>query len=101
MNLEEQIRDQLRTVIDPELSINIVDLGLIYEIKIDQSKNEIEVLMTLTTPGCPMAEFLPKMAEEKIQAEFPDKEIKVTTVWTPAWTPELITENGRSLLGMN
>jgi metal-sulfur cluster biosynthetic enzyme len=94
---KEEILDALRQVNDPELGINVVDLGLIYEVEIDDGKVQID--MTLTTPGCPMHSFIARQAWHAIDS-LPDvTETKVRVVWEPRWTPERLSEAARRQLG--
>jgi metal-sulfur cluster biosynthetic enzyme len=95
MNTDE-IRSALRGVIDPELGINIVDLGLVYEIAIDG--NAIGIAMTMTSPSCPLGEYLMESVERTLSLNFPHTQIGVELVWDPPWAPELITPEGRQKL---
>lgn len=97
LEFTQKVYQKLNEVIDPELGIGIVDLGLIYNVKV--SKEAILVDMTLTTPNCPMAGILPDMVRQKLRTEFPKESMEVNLVWSPAWTQELISENGRMFLG--
>ena len=100
MNLnEEQIREALKRVIDPELGINIVDLGLIYEIKIDGGKVEVE--MTLTSPGCPLAPIIDQLIRSELDPLEGVEEVVINLVWDPPWTVEMISEEARAELGMD
>lgn len=89
----EEIRSALRGVIDPELGINIVDLGLIYDIAV--AGNDIGVVMTMTTPSCPMGEYLTDSVERALSLSFPHTRVGIDMVWEPAWTPDRISEQGR------
>jgi len=94
---ESSIRSSLENVIDPELGVNIVDLGLIYNIKIE-GKN-ISVDMTLTTPGCPLAGMLAGNAEQALRECFPDTDVEVSLVWDPPWTPDMLSSDAKEQLG--
>lgn len=96
--MEDKIYELLKTVIDPEVNVNIIDLGLIYEINIDGSK--VEVVMTLSTPGCPLGDTIMENVSQVILANIPDVTVDVQLVWEPAWTPELISPEGKVALGM-
>ncbi len=87
----------LKQVIDPELGINIIDLGLVYAI--ESTPESIAIEMTLTTKGCPMGEAIMSDVNQKLESHFPDKKIAVTLVWEPPWSPEQISEEGMRLLG--
>lgn len=96
----EKIHEELKKVIDPELHINIVDLGLIYELDIDQELGLVTITMTLTTPGCPLSfvfhEWVPAAAKKA-----PDvKEVKINLVWEPPWDPERLSDDAKEELGM-
>ncbi len=96
---KKKVSECLETVIDPELAINIVDLGLIYNVGIKGSK--VDVDMTLTTPGCPMASLLATNAEQAIRSEFEDADVEVSLVWDPPWTPEMLSTEAKEQLGYN
>ena len=86
----------LKKVIDPELFVNIIDLGLVYEILFDEKS--VEVLMTLSTPHCPLGDAIKNGVYNVLLEVFPDREIQVTLVWEPAWNPDMMTEEGRKEL---
>jgi metal-sulfur cluster biosynthetic enzyme len=97
MPTKDQIMERLRTVVDPEIGINIVDLGLVYGVEIDNGR--VHVKMTMTTVGCPLHEVLLNWAERAL-ADLPDVEsVKIELVWDPPWNPEMMTENARKQLG--
>ena len=94
-----EVQEALRDVYDPEIPVNVLDLGLIYDIKIDQG--QVYVQMTLTAPGCGMGPYIAQQAEWRI-AEIEDVEdVQVDVVFDPPWTPDLITEEGKQLLGID
>ncbi len=95
----EQARDALKNVYDPEIGINIVDLGLVYDVDVSE-KNDILVTMTLTSLGCPLG---PVIVQEVSNAmgELPNLgEVDVKLVWSPAWSPEMMSEEARDELGI-
>jgi len=96
MNLE-QIKDVLRKVIDPEIGINIVDLGLVYGIETDD--DHISVDMTMTTAACPLGAYITDQASMYLRQFFPDAEVTVNLVWTPQWTPEMMSDTAKEQLG--
>ncbi|MFA3781491.1 metal-sulfur cluster assembly factor [Melioribacteraceae bacterium 4301-Me] len=98
MDEKEKILNILRHVIDPEIGINIVDLGLVYDI--DISEKEITVTMTLTTPGCPMHGSMPEWVHNMISLYAPDKKVNVNLVWEPKWSPEKMSDAAKEQLGM-
>lgn len=97
MPTEGQVRTVLRGVTDPELGINVVDLGLIYTIETEGET--IRVRMTLTTPTCPLAATLPARVEEALRAAFVGHAVEVAVVWEPHWTPERMSADARRRLG--
>jgi metal-sulfur cluster biosynthetic enzyme len=98
--MDEQLLEALRQVIDPELRINIVDLGLVYSAALVDG--DADVAMTLTAPGCPMASFLSGMAEAAIWKQVPGvKSVKVRLVWSPPWQPSMMSEAAKDELGWN
>ena len=100
MQTEEQVREVLKQCFDPEIPVNIVDLGLIYGLKI--TEEEIDVTMTLTAQGCPMHTQITADVQQKLLAGVPGlKKANVEIVWTPAWTPELLSKDARLQLGID
>jgi metal-sulfur cluster biosynthetic enzyme len=95
---EETILETLRQVVDPELGCNIVDLGLVYSVSIT-GKN-IAVVMTLTTPGCPMHESIRWGAQNALLNLEGVDEAEVEVVWNPPWHPSMMTEFGRNATGV-
>lgn len=94
----EEIRAVLQDrVVDPELGLNVVDLGLIYDIQIEG--NRIVVDMTLTTPACPLSALLPAQVKEVLREKFADYEVEVNLVWEPRWTPERMSPEARQMFG--
>ncbi len=97
---KEEILEVLKNVYDPEIPVNIVDLGLIYDVEIDENNN-VHIKMTLTAPGCPLAFFLTKMVEDAVKEEIPEvNNVKVELVWDPPWTPDRMSEEARKMLGL-
>jgi metal-sulfur cluster biosynthetic enzyme len=95
---EAAVLEALKEVIDPELGINVVDLGLIYDIAIDGS--DVHITMTLTTPGCPLHESIAEAVDEVVRLMVPGAgAVEVELVWDPQWTPDRISEQGRLELG--
>lgn len=97
--LEERIIEAISTVFDPEIPVNIYELGLIYNIGIDPAAN-VAVDMTLTSPACPVAESLPGDVAGVVRRVSGVGEVKVELVWDPPWTPDRMTEAARLELGM-
>ncbi|MEO7088093.1 MAG: metal-sulfur cluster assembly factor [Bacteroidia bacterium] len=96
---EENIFLLLREVIDPELMVNIIDLGLVYKAQQNEAEKKITVEMTLTSPGCPMGEVITKDAQEVLKAHYPDFEIAINLVWEPPWSIGHLTQLGKIALG--
>jgi metal-sulfur cluster biosynthetic enzyme len=95
-----RVLDALYEVYDPELGINVVDLGLVYDIQIEGERPRVTVTMTLTTPGCPLHDSLTSAVDEAVRSAGLDVEsVAVELVWEPRWTPGFITEAGRRELG--
>ena len=93
-----QIREWLKGVIDPELGINIVDLGLIYDIRIDEASRRIAIDMTLTTQACPLGDVIFEHVYQVLRHSLPAYELDLQVVWDPPWTPGRLTEEGRAAL---
>ena len=96
---EEQVVEAMRTVFDPEIPVNIYDLGLIYTTDI-AANGDIKIDMSLTAPGCPVAGEMPGMVADAVTLVEGTGEIEVKIVWEPAWTPERMTEDAKLALGM-
>jgi probable FeS assembly SUF system protein SufT len=102
-DLEQQVWSVLRTCYDPEIPVNIVDLGLVYSMQIaaqDSGGNRIDVQMTLTAPGCGMGASLAADARQKLLGLPGVAEATVDLVWDPPWNPQMISPEGRERLGM-
>lgn len=97
MATRESIREALKMVIDPELGLNLVDLGLIYDIDLDE--DSIHIAMTLTTAGCPLHESMIEAVRHVAQSVDLTKMVYVDLVWEPPWTPDLMSEGARKALG--
>lgn len=92
----ETVLEALKKVVDPELGLNLVDLGLIYEVQVEDGKVRVE--MTLTTPGCPLHDSLTQAVYRVLYGLEGVKELNVEVVWDPPWTPERISAQGRKQL---
>jgi metal-sulfur cluster biosynthetic enzyme len=95
---ETMVLDALRQVIDPEIGCNIVDLGLVYDVQI--TGDTVRVRMTLTTPGCPMAESIGWGVKTALLNLVPVMDAEVELVWNPPWNPAMASDHGRECLGM-
>jgi FeS assembly SUF system protein len=97
--IEEKVIETLKNCYDPEIPVNIFELGLIYEIAIDDNAN-VEVKMTLTSPACPVAGSLPGEVEYKIR-EIPEvNDVKIQLVWNPPWDKDMMSDVAKLELGM-
>jgi probable FeS assembly SUF system protein SufT len=103
-DLDQQVWDTLKTCFDPEIPVNIVDLGLVYDMRVSDlggSGKRVEVKMTLTAQGCGMGGYIAQDARQKL-LEIPSvEEADVEVVWDPPWSPQMISPAGRQLLGMD
>jgi len=97
--LEQRVIAAMRTVYDPEISVNIYDLGLIYDIQISE-RAEVFVAMTLTAPGCPVAGILPGQVECAIRAVVGVSDARVELVWDPPWSQDCMSDEARLTLGL-
>lgn len=98
MVYEKQVRKNLKNVIDPELDINIVDLGLIYEIDVDEESN-VDILMTLTTPGCPLHSVFDELVKKEVKKIEEVGDIDVELTFEPRWSPEEMSDEARDEIG--
>lgn len=98
-DLEEKIIVVLKNIFDPEIPVNIYDLGLIYEIKVEENGN-VKVTMTLTSPNCPVAESMPAQVKEEINNLSRVKEVNVEITFEPPWDHDMMTEEAKLELGM-
>lgn len=97
--LGEKIVKVLKTIYDPEIPVDIYELGLIYDVFVNEN-HEVKILMTLTTPNCPVAETLPVEVEDKVKSISLVKDAKVEITFDPPWSQELMSEEARLELGM-
>ena len=98
-SIRERIVEQLRTVFDPEIPVNIYELGLIYEVKVEEDGRAL-IRMTLTSPMCPAAEVLPPEVETKAREVPGVTAVELDLVWDPPWNPEMMSEAAKLDLGM-
>jgi len=98
MTLKDNIIAAIQTVYDPEIPINIWEVGLIYEVNVDDD-GKAHILMTLTSPNCPVAESLPIDVEEKVEAVDGVTSVEVEITWDPPWDPEMMSEAAQLELG--
>jgi len=94
----QPVWDALKSVVDPELGINIVDLGLVYDVRVDQG--HAEVVMTLTTPACPLGAYFKQVIPAAVGKRVPEiGSVSVRVVWEPRWTPEMMSQEAKKALG--
>jgi len=99
-NTEEfKINELLKVVIDPELNLNIVDLGLVYDIKYVENER-VKVDMTLSTPACPLGDVIMSNVQQTIQRAYNGYTVEVELVWEPAWSPEMVSPEGKKALDL-
>lgn len=96
--IEAQVTEILRTTYDPEIPVNIYDLGLVYDVDVDRA-GVVTIQMTLTSPACPVAEILPAQVESRVNAIDGVTDTQVQIVWDPPWTPERMSDAARLELG--
>ncbi len=95
----DEVYEALRDVYDPEIPINVVDLGLIYDVKVEEAN--VDIKMTLTFAGCGMGPYIAQQAEWRLAELENIDDINVEMVFDPPWTPDMITEEGKKLLGLD
>jgi FeS assembly SUF system protein len=99
-SLEGRVIAALRTVYDPEIPVNIYDLGLIYQLSVDEASGKVGIRMTLTAPGCPVAQTFPGVVEGAVMEASGVIEVEVELVWDPPWSRERMSEAARLELGL-
>lgn len=97
----DDVREIIRkNVFDPEIGINIVDIGLVYEVKVPEEQNTVEVTMTLTSPGCPVGPQIIGGVQSFVKHAYPDLDaINVHIVWNPLWNPDMMSQEAKDMLG--
>lgn len=98
--LEARVIAALRGVFDPEIPVNIYDLGLIYALQVDETSHDVYIRMTLTAPACPVAHTFPGMVGSTVQAVDGVGQVEVELVWEPPWSQAMMSEAARLQLGM-
>ncbi len=99
MSLKDKVIAEIKKIYDPEIPVNIYELGLIYDIKIDE-KNNVKVNMTLTTPNCPVAESLPKEVKDSIMEIKEVNKVDLDLVWEPPWDKSMMSEAAKLELNL-
>lgn len=95
---EAKVYDVLRQVPDPEVGVNIVDLGLVYKVNKNDDTKTLEVDVTLSTPGCPVGDTIIQHIQTVLEVTYTGFEVSVNLVWEPQWNPDMITDRGREEL---
>lgn len=98
MITEEEVMEVLKQCYDPEIPVNVVDLGLIYNVSIEDGTVDVE--MTLTAPGCPMHTLIARDVKQKLESIPGLKKANVKVVWDPPWTPDRLSEEAKKILGL-
>ncbi|HDH99487.1 MAG: aromatic ring hydroxylase [Candidatus Latescibacterota bacterium] len=98
MVTEEKVWEALKGCYDPEIPVNIVDLGLVYEVKVEDG--DVRVKMTMTAPGCPLSAWIARQAEDAVRSLEGVKDVHVELVWDPPWTPDRMSEEAKRTLGL-
>jgi FeS assembly SUF system protein len=98
--IRERVIDELRTIFDPEIPVNIYELGLIYEVRVEDA-GDTHIRMTLTSPMCPVAETLPPEVENKARTVSGVRSVQLDLVWDPPWSPDMMSEAAKLELGMS
>lgn len=96
----EDVYKELKQVFDPEIPVNIVDLGLVYDVKLDDA-GACTITMTLTSQSCPEARTIPEVMKRRVNALAGVSGTQIAIVWEPAWSPQKISEEGRKMLGID
>lgn len=100
LSIEEmEVQELLKEVIDPELELNIIDLGLVYTIQVSSKTKNILIHLTLTSPGCPLGDVIMQDIEQTLNRQFIGYNVIVQLVWSPIWTMDMVSDEGKLFLG--
>jgi len=97
--ITEKIIETLKLIYDPEIPVDIYELGLIYDVFVNKEKNGVKIIMTLTTPNCPVAESLPQEVKDRVNAIEGIEHVELDLTFDPAWTQDLMSEEAKLALG--
>lgn len=97
--ITEKIIETLKLIYDPEIPVDIYELGLIYDVFVNKEKNGVKIIMTLTTPNCPVAESLPQEVKDRVNAIEGIEDVVLDLTFEPAWTQDLMSEEAKLALG--
>ena len=98
-DIKDKVVQEIKKIYDPEIPVNIYELGLIYKIEVD-NRNKVDINMTLTSPNCPVAESLPKQVKENIMKVEGVSDVKLNLVWEPPWTKDKLSEAAKLELNL-
>jgi FeS assembly SUF system protein len=99
MTLTDRIIRELKLIYDPEIPVDIYELGLIYDVFVNKEQNAVKIIMTLTTPNCPVAESLPQEVKDRVNAISGIEEVELDLTFEPAWTQDLMSDEAKLALG--
>ena len=99
MNIKDKVISEIKKIYDPEIPVNIYELGLIFDINVDE-KNNVKINMTLTTPNCPVAESLPKEVQDSVKAIKEINNVDLKLVWEPPWDKSMMSEAAKLELNL-
>ena len=99
VQLTEKIIETLKLIFDPEIPVDIYELGLIYDVFVNKEKNGVKIIMTLTTPNCPVAESLPQEVKDRVNAIEGIEDVVLDLTFEPAWTQDLMSDEAKLALG--
>ena len=94
INIKNKVVEEIKKIYDPEIPVNIYELGLIYKIEVDD-KNKVNINMTLTSPNCPVAESLPKTVKDNIMKMDEVSDVELKLVWDPPWNKDMMSESAK------
>ncbi len=97
--LTERIIEELKLIYDPEIPVDIYELGLIYDVFVNKEQNAVKIIMTLTTPNCPVAESMPQEVKDRVNAMEGIEEVELDLTFEPAWTQDLMSDEAKLALG--
>ncbi len=97
--LTERIIDELKLIYDPEIPVDIYELGLIYDVFVNKEQTAVKIIMTLTTPNCPVAESMPQEVKDRVNALEGVEEVELDLTFEPAWSQDLMSDEAKLALG--
>ena len=100
MEIKDKVISEIKKIYDPEIPVNIYELGLIYKIEVDDNNNKVLIEMTLTSPNCPVAESLPKMVKDNVLKIEEVSDVDLKLVWSPPWTKDMMSEEAKLELNL-